>query len=700
MTGTDKYALALIDDADFKGTSDFLGELSSLFANTTKEASTLSRATDQLMASFTGLSDGLSSDQKDALGSAALSAVRAVVQASDTYIQLKSQLRSVTSDQEELNSTFDATYRIAQETRTGLAETVEVYTNLASSADGAKMSSEQLIEVTRRLLSSSTEVAANFDKVPRTVSESLQQLSNDFIVTFGQADMSGFNEAIDDLRDVITDPAFAQSAVAVATAVADIFGVVASGASKVVDFAKYAGEEVASLINGVAADDIPRLERELSNLKDNLGLSFWDRDISLKLTGDEEIQRQVDELEKKLKVAYELQESLQTAPRAPAGGKPDEKLVPIISGVSGLASGSKVPNAIDQRIAALNMEAETYRMTASEAELYRLKAKGATEPQLESLRKAQAEIEKLKQEDKKKEEEKEREEAEKKKLTEKSVWAIDDRSAAEDAQRVGINSLDKDDGAYGQKRAALEAAYKADIGDIEAKESGTITDEFEAKLLREKEFHENRRAYLEEQREKELIGQADFDAKMEAENDRHEAAVTKTKKDEWKARLGATQNVLGQLSALTSSENRKMFEIGKAAALANGVIDAISAVMGAYKVGAGIGGPVLGAAFGAAAAVAQYSQLAQIQSTQFGGGGSPAGMGGGGGVPLAPPPSQLPGASGDSSSKSVSITINGSVVGATKDELVDMFGDALRERIDHKDYVLIDSKSRNGRALR
>ena len=44
--------------------------------------------------------------------------------------------------------------------------------------------------------------------------------------------------------------------------------------------------------------------------------------------------------------------------------------------------------------------------------------------------------------------------------------------------------------------------------------------------------------------------------------------------------------------------------------------------------------------------------------------------------------------------------MNGSVVGSTKDDLAAAFGDALKERIDTTDFVLVESGTRNGQLLR
>ena len=79
-----------------------------------------------------------------------------------------------------------------------------------------------------------------------------------------------------------------------------------------------------------------------------------------------------------------------------------------------------------------------------------------------------------------------------------------------------------------------------------------------------------------------------------------------------------------------SQHSRKLFELTKAARLAEAAINVPSTVMKAYEFGTGIGGPIVGAAFGAAALASQLSQLKAIQSASFGGSSSGGGGGGAG----------------------------------------------------------------------
>ena len=91
-----------------------------------------------------------------------------------------------------------------------------------------------------------------------------------------------------------------------------------------------------------------------------------------------------------------------------------------------------------------------------------------------------------------------------------------------------------------------------------------------------------------------------------------------------------------------SQHSRKMFELTKAARLADAAIAIPSTVMDAYAAGAKIGGPVVGAAFGAAALASQLANLRQIQAATFGGGGGGGGGGGAGGGSSFVPSSNEP----------------------------------------------------------
>ena len=85
-----------------------------------------------------------------------------------------------------------------------------------------------------------------------------------------------------------------------------------------------------------------------------------------------------------------------------------------------------------------------------------------------------------------------------------------------------------------------------------------------------------------------------------------------------------------------SQHSRKMFELTKAARLAEAALSIPSTVIDAAREGTKIGGWPLGAAMGAAALASQLGQLRAIQSASFGGGGSSGSSGGSGSAPSIP----------------------------------------------------------------
>jgi hypothetical protein len=98
-------------------------------------------------------------------------------------------------------------------------------------------------------------------------------------------------------------------------------------------------------------------------------------------------------------------------------------------------------------------------------------------------------------------------------------------------------------------------------------------------------------------------------------------AIAKAEGDAKKQALG---NALGDLSTLMNSESKKMFKIGKAAAIANTIMGTYESAQKAYTSLAGIPivGPALGIAAAGAAIAAGVARVQSIRSQQFGGGAS------------------------------------------------------------------------------
>lgn len=175
-------------------------------------------------------------------------------------------------------------------------------------------------------------------------------------------------------------------------------------------------------------------------------------------------------------------------------------------------------------------------------------------------------------------------------LTEAETKALDDRLEA-----IRQNLM--------TEQQIKAEAFNADLEAIKQKREADLTN---------KEYYDQLEKDLQQKHYDELVGIAKDAADKEAEIERRKG----------QEKMRAMSTALGNLSSLMNSESKTMFKIGKAAALAGAVIDGIAAVQGAYKTGAKIGGPPLGAAFAAAAGAATLANIQQIKSTQYGGAGT------------------------------------------------------------------------------
>jgi hypothetical protein len=168
--------------------------------------------------------------------------------------------------------------------------------------------------------------------------------------------------------------------------------------------------------------------------------------------------------------------------------------------------------------------------------------------------------------------------------------------------------------------------------------------------LKEAELREAKRLALEtfeldlDQQRQERQERLDSEAEARRERDlgatsRHSRRVAEIWKSGLQGQLQTTSTVLGQISRLQETNSKAMFKIGKAAAIAQAIIDTHQAAISAYKAMAGIPviGPKLGAIAAAAALAYGFARVKQIAAQKFGGGGT--GGGGGGGAPASATPS-------------------------------------------------------------
>ncbi len=214
-----------------------------------------------------------------------------------------------------------------------------------------------------------------------------------------------------------------------------------------------------------------------------------------------------------------------------------------------------------------------------------------------------------------------------------------DQAAKDMAEAMSNQGQGDEGGETGQgggEGGTDESAREKMQKNLERIREGHLT---ELELLEQKLEQENE--LINNALEQKLITEEEWNQLSQQQKESHEQSLTDIEEQESnrrkrlseveaRAKQQAMGNMFSNLSTLMNTESKKMFKIGKAAALAGALIDGYAAIVGAYKVGASIGGPALGAAYGAAAGAATFANINAIRSQSMGGGG-----GGGGKSPTA-----------------------------------------------------------------
>lgn len=328
-----------------------------------------------------------------AIGGAA--AVRTIVRASDTYTNLRSQLRLVTDSQEELNRVYEQTFELAQDTRQDFESTAQLYTKLARSTDELNLSNEELLKITRAinqsfivsgagaeeaagavrqlsqgmasgtlrgdelnsvmensprlaraiadqlgvtigqlrqlgadgeitaekisaaLIGASDDIDREFQSMQRTVGQSLQQLRNDLTNTFGRTDTSQFVSAIDDLREIVTDPSFQRSVVDLGTAFATLVGWMGRAANQSLNIVRNFNQAVNAhrgllTISDQVSESISAIESAMHSMAVRDG----ELQVTMKLATGEIIEQgtSVEQLKRRLIELRAIQERYANSP--------------------------------------------------------------------------------------------------------------------------------------------------------------------------------------------------------------------------------------------------------------------------------------------------------------------------------------------------------------------------------------------------
>lgn len=209
----------------------------------------------------------------------------------------------------------------------------------------------------------------------------------------------------------------------------------------------------------------------------------------------------------------------------------------------------------------------------------------------------------------------------------------------------------------------------------------------------ENKDHEDRMARLKTFGENNLELKTAINDQIEREHKRHTEAIAAIEMQSNMNRLNIASGIFGNLSTLMNSHSKKVFEIGKTAAIAGTIVNTARGIMEAWALG-----PILGPIGAAAVAAAGVVQLQNIKAQKFGGGGTVSSGTTGGAGPGVYQPAQptVPVSSQGSSPTGTNIYLNGNFSAITAESLAEM----LAEHIDKTDAVIVSSTSRNGQILK
>lgn len=355
----------------------------------------------QEMRGTTAATRGLSSAVGGlALAYASLRALQGLIRITDQYKQLEGQLKLVTESSEELAQVEAELFDLAQNTRSGYAETVKLYARVARSSKDLGIEQNRLLGVTKtinqaiqvsgataeeasagvvqfsqglaagalrgeelnsvseqmpRLLEAiikgiqevnpelgitrknfrdlasegvlTTElivaaletqagtIAQEFSALPRTVDQALTQMRNDFQRSLSDTDMQPLIDSIDELRNVITDPAIVDGLQTLASGSIAALSSVLRFTSQLANTMEFLGEEVAALTGQLAGDDIVRLEERAQLIQEMLDssslsgtrLRFFGKDGLVEYYDDQELQGELRKIQQQIDDFYNRQ---------------------------------------------------------------------------------------------------------------------------------------------------------------------------------------------------------------------------------------------------------------------------------------------------------------------------------------------------------------------------------------------------------
>lgn len=455
------------------------------------------------------------------------------------------------------------------------------------------------------------------DDMATTLNDAMVRLRNSFQMFVADVNEAsgasgGLADSVDQLSQILQDPQVIQSAQQLATGIVTAFGWIITSAKEVVSFTRWMAEEVAATFNGIAADDVVRLEREADKIRKALEggivgmgerLRFFGPDGVVKFWSRSELEAELARIEDAIKASNaRLGRELKPISPAPVQDAP------------------RVRTELFQARDTDNLTAAKKRLTDAERELLRA--------EMDRLRGMQSNIDVLGRLEEQ--------------IYQTTLGAEDlaVRQAelmlneyATPEQIEQVKALASELFHAQQAAAELErrrSAFGTDVegairGQVSPLSGGAFDDQqarYEAEAQAEQRRYAEAMERLREAKELELEvkgGYMALEQQMAQEHADRMAQIEQARIDmmvsQSAAAFGQMASDIEAFAQVFGAENSKMMAIAKAAAIAQTIMQTYEGAQKAFTALAGIPivGPALGTAAAAAAVAGGMARVAQIR---------------------------------------------------------------------------------------
>lgn len=235
-----------------------------------------------------GFTDSEALQFVEAIGLGLVASAAKGEKATATINQLSNALQDGVLRGDAFNSVIRNTPAIADALARGLNVTRE---QLAAMAKEGELTTSRWVPA---LLSQVDSLGSAVDGMAVTTEDALVRLNNAWTKSIGEADMSPLINAIEGLRDTISDPVVMENLVTLASALVSIAGAAVQGGSEFVDLGKRIGYMMAAATGSVT--ELDKVEQRLKDIDRALNNTGMSRTLDSFIYSKEELEAEANAL--------------------------------------------------------------------------------------------------------------------------------------------------------------------------------------------------------------------------------------------------------------------------------------------------------------------------------------------------------------------------------------------------------------------